>query len=144
MKAVKIYNNIFLPFPPASGNHRLMIQSRGGKPRFFQNQAYRKYREDILLSTPRGSSFEPLPDDRKWMKDILLLISIQAPDRRIRDCDGILKVVLDVLKELWEVDDSRFLPRCQEYAVNTENPHVFIYGEQTLFEGRPVSPNKGN
>ncbi|PWI50271.1 RusA family crossover junction endodeoxyribonuclease, partial [Sulfoacidibacillus thermotolerans] len=89
------------------------------------NHAYLAFIEEAswkTLSWMRKNNWRMPPPNEK----IILRVWIFWPDRRRRDTDNVLKLLLDALKGVAFVDDCMVLPRVMDFGVDYERPRIEI------------------
>jgi len=115
---------IKLPIPP-SVNHcyRTFTTKKGRRMRVLTGEA-KKWMGDAanLIKDARNRA--------RWIaldEKTVMAYWVWWPDLRDHDCDNILKLIQDALKEYGIVtDDHLILPRAQDYDLDRKNPRVEV------------------
>ncbi len=81
------------------------------------NQAYKKYRNRVVLSNRakefKRHVFDLLPEGYNMLKGpVKLDITLYFKDRRKRDIDNYLKILLDSMKNVYFEDDDQIIELC--------------------------------
>ncbi len=101
-----------LPLPPTS-NHRLLPVKIAGRTRLVTAPKMRKWKEEVAKLLEGHDPIETEVGYRVY-------IDVTWPDRRRRDLDGPVKVVLDALVDAEIMVDDRWVKFIQVQDTRTE------------------------
>lgn len=114
---------ITLPFPPPLSACFNNVAGRGRVP----SERYKVWTKQAIVESA-------IQRPRKFTGEVSVWIGVVAPDRRARDCDNLLKPIMDFLKKSGVIvdDSNKFVRRVSIEWLSSGSPVTVLIND---FEG---------
>lgn len=117
---------ITLPLPPSINHcYRRHTLKTGQRINVLTREA-EMWRTQAAIQVAAWARDEATPPDPLTADQWVIGMRVFWPDKRRRDADNLMKLILDAVKEGTGVDDSRMLPQVWRVAVDRERPRVEV------------------